>query len=65
MNHYYKLLLNRIIPSLCSHTHWQVAQSIPANQNLPKSMPAHALGLKKMIQNLIIKKDNRQVGNRL
>jgi len=47
MNHYYILLLNRIIPSLCSHTHWQVAQGIPANQNLPKSTHAHARGLKK------------------
>jgi len=56
MNHYYILLLNRIIPSLCSHTHWQVAQGIPASQNLPKSMPNHAHGLKKRIVVLKIKK---------
>jgi hypothetical protein len=30
-----------------NHTHWQVAQSLPANQNLPKSMAAPTLTEKK------------------
>lgn len=45
-----------LIPSLSSHTHWQVAQGLPANQNLPKSMPAHTRGLKKRIVILETKK---------
>ena len=31
-------------PTLRIHTHWQVAQSRPANQNLPKSMAAQTHG---------------------
>ena len=34
------------MPSLRIHTHWQVAQSRPANQNLPKSMAAPTHGRK-------------------
>ena len=32
--------------SLRIHTHWQVAQSLPASQNLPKSMAAPPQGRK-------------------
>ena len=34
------------MPTLCIHTHWQVAQSLLANQNLPKSMAAQPHGRK-------------------
>jgi len=34
------------MPTLRIHTHWQVAQSLPASQNLPKSMAAQTHGLK-------------------
>ncbi len=36
-----------IIPNTDNHTHWQVAQSLPASQNLPKSMAAPTHGRKK------------------
>ncbi len=32
------------MPTLRIHTHWQVAQSRPASQNLPKSMAAPTHG---------------------
>jgi hypothetical protein len=35
------------MPTLRIHTHWQVAQSRPASQNLPKSMAALPHGQKK------------------
>jgi len=35
-------------PAARIHTHWQVAQSRPASQNLPKSMAAPTLTEKKM-----------------
>ncbi|MCW0517531.1 hypothetical protein [Riemerella anatipestifer] len=35
------------MPTLSTHTHWQVAQSRPASQNLPKSMYAPTHGRKK------------------
>ncbi|WP_442794455.1 hypothetical protein [Pelobium manganitolerans] len=35
------------MPTLRIHTHWQVAQSLPASQNLPKSMAAQTHGRKK------------------
>ncbi len=34
------------MPTLGIHTHWQVAQSRPESQNLPKSMAAPPLGRK-------------------
>jgi hypothetical protein len=34
------------MPTLRIHTHWQVAQSLPASHNLPKSMAARTHGLK-------------------
>ena len=37
--HYYK----KIKPATCIHTHWQVAQSLPASLNLPKSIAAPTL----------------------
>jgi hypothetical protein len=33
-------------PTLRIHIHWQVAQSLPASQNLPKSMAALTHGRK-------------------
>jgi len=35
------------MPTLRNHTHWQVAQSRPSSQNLPKSMAAPTLTEKK------------------
>jgi len=35
------------IPALSIYTHWQVAQSLPARQNLPKSMAALTHGRRK------------------
>lgn len=32
------------MPTLRIHTHWQVTQSLPASQNLPKSMDAPTHG---------------------
>lgn len=32
------------MPTLRIHTHWQVTQSLPASQNLPKSMAAPTHG---------------------
>jgi hypothetical protein len=34
------------MPTLRIHTHWQVAQRLPASQNLPKSMAAQPHGRK-------------------
>lgn len=44
------------IPALSIHTHWQVAQSLSASQNLPKSMAAPTHGRRKStgIQHCII-----------
>jgi len=42
-------------PTLLIHTHWQVAQSHPAIQNLPKSMAAPTHGRQESAANL---KDN-------
>lgn len=42
-------------PTLRIHTHWQVAQSHPAIQNLPKSMAAPTHGRQESAANL---KDN-------
>jgi hypothetical protein len=47
-------------PSLHIHTHWQVAQSHPAIQNLPKSMAAPTHGRQESAANL---KDNETDGN--
>jgi hypothetical protein len=33
-------------PAACIHTHWQVPQSLPTSQNLPKSMAAPTHGRK-------------------
>ena len=38
------------MPTLRIHTHWQVAQSRPASQNLPKSMAAPTHGQKEKIK---------------
>jgi len=37
-------------PTLSIHTHWQVAQSRPSRQNLPKSMAASTHGRKEKIK---------------
>ena len=42
-------------PTLRIHTHWQVTQSHPAIQNLPKSMAAPTHGIQESAANL---KDN-------
>ena len=38
------------MPTPRIHTHWQVAQSRPASQNLPKSMAAPTHGQKEKIK---------------
>ncbi len=47
-------------PTLRIHTHWQVAQSHPALQNLPKSMAAPTHGRQESAANL---KDDKTDGN--
>jgi hypothetical protein len=47
-------------PTLRIHTHWQVAQSHPAIQNLPKSMAAPTHGRQKSAANL---EENKTDGN--
>ncbi len=42
-------------PTLRIHTHWQVAHSHPANQNLPKSMAAQTHGRQESAAKLIDK----------
>lgn len=39
--------MTNIIPNTPNHTHWQDAQSLPASQNLPKSMAAPTQGRRK------------------
>lgn len=38
------------MPTHSIHTHWQVAQSLPTSQNLPKSMAAPTHGRKEKIK---------------
>jgi hypothetical protein len=52
-------------PTLRIHTHWQVAQSHPANQNLPKSMAAPTHGRQESAAKLIDKIDKNKNGQLL